>query len=694
MKKALYIFAVLCISIFNLFAQRDIKGGAGGGSFSLSSRNTEERDSISMDSLLRSGKRITVYNLTKRIGDKYEIERDTSILNTAQKTYMEHNGISVGYLANIGSPAQSRIFSERKEARDFIFADAYTYLIMTPENAKFYDTKVPYTEMLYHKTFGTDKSEERLSGMMTFNFGKKLNVGADFDYLYSRGQYYSSGSKLYNFRIFTSYHTDRYNLNAYFYNQNYVNFENGGLTEDEYVKNPDWDSQGGKTKDTRDYPVKFTTGNVWNRVKGKTFFLTHRYNLGYTTDETDETDEEFVPVASIIHTLDYSDNFRRFIAKENTPLLDTIYSSLSGEYGMPLNKYNLKDTLTLNDRMEMSQIKNTIGLSMREGFKDWVKFGLTAFVSFENRSFEYPSDNRNLSDSIVRYTKKKEFTTYVGGELSSRSTDFLTYYAFGELGVVGDDIGEFRVNGHVQTNFKLFGKEASVKALGRIENTTPAFFQRHYYSRYFTWNNNDFGKIQRYYLGGEVNLGSTNTTLSAGVENVTNYVYFASNGLPTQHKGSIQILNARLKQNFYFRGFGWENEIVGQLGSKDNVLPLPTLSAYSNLYVYFKVAKVMTVQLGADVRYFSEYYAPYYEPATQQFQLQKEKYNDPNMKRVKVGNYPLINAYANLHLKQAKFFVSAYNLGSMFLETNHFSFAHYPLNPFTIKLGVSVYFNN
>lgn len=731
MKKALFIFFSFLISTLSLVGQRSL-GDSGGFSHS-SQGQSEQKDSVSIDSLLRRGKRLEVYQLTKKLGDVYEVERDSSLLNTAQKTFMEDLGISVAYLANVGAPAQSRIFSERPEARDFIFADAYHYNLLTPENAPFYRTRVPYTEMMYHKTFGTDMSEERLKGMMTFNFGKKLNVGAEFDYLYSRGHYNSNGSKLYNFRLFSSYQTDRYSMHAYFYNNNYVNFENGGLTNDRYVAYTE-EFEGRQGLSTRDYPVKYSQGNVWNRVKGQQFFLSHRYNLGFTKEEEEETstqtkadapvgsglgleteleaavgadlqaasamqtkapasaavevedDEEFVPVASIIHTLHYSRNFRRFISNNagSTNILDTIYTSPTGEYQHPLHKPH--ETALLNDVMRSTELKNTVALSLREGFQEWVKFGLSAFISFENRSFEYPSSVIKPDTTFAPY-KKKEFSTFIGGELSSRSTDLLSYYAFGEFGLLGDDIGELRVNGHIETRFKLFGKEASVKALGRIENTTPAFFQRNYFSRYFSWNE-DFSKVQRYYVGGEIKLASTNTLLAAGVENVTNYIYFGERGLPQQYSGSIQIMNFRVKQNFYYKALGWENEVVAQLGSKDDVLPLPKLSAYSNLYVHFKIAKVMTAQLGADIRYFTEYYAPYYEPANQQFRLQN------SADRVKVGNYPLINAYANFHLKQAKFFVAAYNLGSQFIRTKHFSFAHYPLNPFTIKLGVLVYFNN
>ena len=155
--------------------------------------------------------------------------------------------------------------------------------------------------------------------------------------------------------------------------------------------------------------------------------------------------------------------------------------------------------------------------------------------------------------------------------------------------------------------------------------------------------------------------------------------------MPEQKNGNLQVINARIKQDVMYRAFGWENEVAYQLSSDKSVLPLPQISLYTNMYLKFKVAKVLMVQLGANMYYNTSYYAPYYEPATQQFQVQDE---------VKVGNFPLVNAYVNFHLKQARFFVMGYNLGSKFVNPNYFSLAHYPLDPFVLKMGVAVTFNN
>jgi hypothetical protein len=692
----------------------------------LSAASENLSDSLLLrDSSRISANPVTAFMLTDKLDEKYIAPMDTMRLNFSNSTIMEGRGLAIGYLANIGSPAQSRIFSEREEDNDFIFANPYQYYITTPRNALFYDVKDPYTRLTYIRAGGQKNREEMLNGVLTTNFGKNLNVGADFDYTYVRGQYTSNSNKLLSYRIFGNYLSDRYEMYTYLRNYNYLNTENGGITNDSLISYFDEFNDGKRPLDRQSFPTLLT--NTWNRIKGAQFFLSHRYNLGFyremTAEEIEEAgkkkeakkkrdeqklqeeehsgeheaanhednlstvpdifsgaagdspeDEEeeinavFVPVSSIIHTLEYENNSRRFISNMN--MIDTCYE----------NRFGVKDA-TVNDFTSSWYLNNTIALSLREGFQDWVKFGLTAYIDFEKRRFTLPL----AEDSLISTTNFDEFSTYLGAELSKRRGKVLTYKARGEFCLVGNDLGEFRADGEVKTQFRLLGKEAYVKASGYIKNLTPAFYLRHHHSRYFLW---DLGlkNTQRVYVGGEVDIKQTQTTISAGVENIRNFIYFGEKGLPEQYESNLQVITARLRQDFRYKAFGWENEVAYQLSSEKSVLPLPLISAYTNIYLDFKLVEVLNLQIGADAHYHTSYYAPYYEPATQQFRTQGE---------VKTGNYPVINAYANFQLKQARFFISGYNLSSLFIKpTNYFSLTHYPLNPMMIKLGISVFFNN
>ena len=669
----------------HLSAQSHHPNDRGGFSLSnLSKSKNQIPDSVLLsDSAKLKNRRIFAYSLKNITGDSYESPMDTFRLDFPNSTLTEGKGIAIGYLANLGSPAQTRIFSERKEARDFIFVDALDYYIPTPQKAHFYDTKIPYTRILYTSGGGSTNKEEQLKGFLTTNFGPQVNMGVQMNYIYSNGHYNSNSNKLLSYNIFGSYKSDKYQAYLYGGNFNFVNYENGGLTNDRYITNPDDFIEGQRTTDTKSFPVRYE--DTWNRVRGKLLFFSHRYNLGFyrtPTGKGADSTEIFIPVSSIIHTFEYTDNRRHFIS--NSAYIDTCYA----------NNYTKEESL--NDRISAWTLKNTLALSLREGFQDWVKFGLTGFIRFEQRKFKMPAvrpyDEKDvLLDSPQFSTLSFDFdqtysevSTYVGAVLAKHKGNHITYALQGELGLVGEDIGEFRAMGQLEYTVPFLHKEAQIKAKASLKNITPAFFQRHFHSRYFWWDK-ELNNIQQFHAEGLVDIKRTHTQLSANVESIQNYVYFGQDALPTQKNGNIQVLGARIKQDIHFKAFGWENEAVYQMTSDKSVLPLPSLSVYTNMYIDVKLAKVLSLQLGADMHYNTAYYAPYYEPATQQFEQQQE---------VKVGDYPLVNAYANFHLKQTRFFIEFYNVGAQFIKPNYFSLAHYPLNPMVMKIGLSVYFNN
>jgi hypothetical protein len=710
----IYIWFVLTVCAVAGVSAQNRPGGSGGGrrgSFSLTGRNVvPAADTLAAAEDSSASRRISAFRLTFP-GEPYAVPMDTGLMNMASRTFVEGQSLAIAYTGNIASPSQSRIFRERNEERHFIFANPYDHYIVTPRNGTFYDAKLPYSNVFYTRAGGSVNREEQLKILLTGNFGKKLNVGGDFDYIYSRGHYQSNGNKVTNYRFFGSYRSDHYEAIAHFRNANIVNSENGGLTNDRYVTHPDDFTDGRRQVDTRSYPTRFT--NTWNRVRGTDFFLTHRYNAGFYREMTakesenkrqkeearrkaketeekealkegeqppqpaaNETEEEeddahanevFVPVSSIIHMFEYETNRRRFIS--NYGGIDTCYA----------NRYGMVDSLT-NDLTSAWTMKNTLALSLREGFQDWAKFGLMAYVLFEKRQFTLPGD------SVTGQTVYDEYATSIGAELSKRRGHILTYQARGELCLLGDDLGKFNLEGNIRTALPLLGKVASIRADGYIRNIPPAFYLRHHHGRFFWWDRGDLKNTQRWYAGGAIEWEASRTQVSAGVENIRNHIFFNKDGVPEQYGDNLQIITGRLKQDFRYRGFGWENELVYQLSSSKDVLPLPMLSARTNLYVTFKLVKVLTVQAGADVYYYTAYHSPYYEPATQQFQVQD---------KIETGNYPLLNAYVNFHLKQTCFFVSGYNLGSVLINhPAYFSMPHYPFNPMVVKLGLAVTFNN
>ena len=184
-----------------------------------------------------------------------------------------------------------------------------------------------------------------------------------------------------------------------------------------------------------------------------------------------------------------------------------------------------------------------------------------------------------------------------------------------------------------------------------------------------------------------------------GVENKTNYTYLTNIGtgytedgaiLPTynvkayQHSGSIQILSANLQQNFKLGPLHWDNDVTWQVSSNKEILPLPQLNIFTDVYFKFLYAKRLEIEAGANMTYFTKYSAPTYSPAAGMYHLQ----NNNNIQEV--GGYPLINAYANLRIKGVRFYVMYYHANNNLLKnTDSFFVPGYPLNPSMFKFGLN-----
>ena len=117
-------------------------------------------------------------------------------------------------------------------------------------------------------------------------------------------------------------------------------------------------------------------------------------------------------------------------------------------------------------------------------------------------------------------------------------------------------------------------------------------------------------------------------------------------------------------------------------------MPVPSLNIYTNLYLRFKIAKVLKCDLGADMRFFTKYYAPDYSPLMGQYAVQTGE------QRTEVGNYPVVNAYVNFHLKHTRFFVMMSHINAGNGKADYFFTPHYPLNERIFRFGVSWNFFN
>lgn len=398
--------------------------------------------------------------------------------------------------------------------------------------------------------------------------------------------------------------------------------------------------------------------------------------------------KEFVPVTSFIHTLKF-DNYRRIYQAYKTPT--DFYA----------NTYTVDEPLTgdsIYDKTRHYRLKNTFALSLLEGFNKWAKAGLKAFITSELRHFTLPS-----ATGIDTYN---EHNLSFGAQLSKKQGKSFHYDAIAETWLTGEDAGQLKIDGSADLNFKLFGDTLTLTANGFFYRLNPTFYYRHYHSRHAWWDNTNMSKILHSKIQGILNYQKTRTTLRVAVDEIKNYTYFASSHTITsgkrvnhaitvnQNSGAIHLLTASLSQDFTFGPLNWESVITYQNSSNKTVVPVPTLNLYSNVYLRFKIAHVLRCDFGADVRYFTKYHAPDYIPSLGQYAVQTNTNTTGSDSRVEIGNYPVVNVYANFHLKHTRFFIMMSHLNAGTGKKNYFYTPHYPLNQSILRFGLSWNFFN
>ena len=643
-----------------------------------------ENDSVEIISL---APRLSMWRIDELLGNSTPAPVDTVALNY-QNLYHLTGDVTGHYnhLGNLGSPRLSRIFRDRDYASETsLFLRPYEgFFFKRPSDHNFTNSNIPYTNLTYNKAGDKITGEDRFKTYFSANFNQRMAFGFNFDYLYGRGIYSNQSTSYFDGGIFASYKGNHYEMHAMYNNFFLKQNENGGIMDDEYIRHPENMADGKKEYESNNIPVNMES--TTNRNHNATIFLTHRYRLGFermtlvpqgsqTTEEPNDstatlpndTVYDYVPVTSFIHTMKIERSRHTFRSADERRI----------NY-----ENNFYDTAASNDSTVAFSVKNVLGVALLEGFNKYAKAGLTAYISHKLSHYTLMNADTALLDPKKQAYNEHE--VYVGGELAKRAGRLLHYNINGEIGIMDKAAGQFRLTGNADLNLPFLKDSLHFLAKARISNVLPDFYLRQYHSNHFMWDNDDMEKEVRVRLEGEIDNPSTGTNIRAGLETIKNYTYLNASALPTQWGEDIKVADLTLTQNFKFGIFHLDNEITWQKTSNKTVLPLPDFNFYHNFYLLTKIAhQVLTLQFGADLRYFTKYNAPTYMPALGQYHLQDTE------EAIEIGGFPVVNVYANFQLKRTRFFVMMHHINAGMGEKNYFLAPHYPMNQRMLKFGVS-----
>lgn len=628
----------------------------------------------------------SAWTLSDPLGMHIESTIDTVLYN-----YQRHfvTALTSDAWASTGQytgPAINMMYFQRPEQSRFFFDNALSYWIPSFSKQKFYNVYIPYTQLSYDWGYGTQNRTDHLAATFAGNVNRKLGFGAWIDYPYTRGSYASQATKGVTYGFTGYYNDDRYEMQALFNQFNHLNKENGGITDDLYITDPAQLQGGVSSIQAQSIPVNLTDAH--NRLTGAEFYMSHAYKVGFWRDITQPEDtiekREYVPVTKFIYSFDWTNDHHLFI---NTN------SSQAQKFWQ--NTY-FNPTTTRDDSYRWS-VTNSLGVELIEGFQKWAKFGLAAYATYQIDQYKFKVDGLDsfednldgltpLPQGYELKTKETRNRLWIGGRLEKTRGSTIRYSADAKFGLIGDVIGDIDVKGQIETRFKLGKDTVRISADGFFKNIEPDYILKNYIGNHFVWNNN-FGKTRSFRAEGKLYIPWTRTQLSVGFENIQNQIYFNSISMPQQHGGNIQIFSAAIDQKLKFGIWNWDNTVTYQATSDMDIMPLPQLVIYSNMYLYFHAFKALTVQVGLDCDWYTKYKGYAYQPATMSFHSQ-----GPDA--VNVGNFIMSNVYLTCKLYKVRFFLMCSHLNQGWFSKGYFPLPHYPVDPRQFRLGLSIDFAN
>jgi len=601
--------------------------------------------------------KMRIWTVSEVTGNIRKAKPDTNFINFNQTATDECFDIATSWLGNMGSPLETKIYFNKGKKSDFLFVRPYINYMQVAEDVKFYNTKTPYSSLSYYRGGPSYGREERLKASFAVNATPNLSFGFNADYIYGRGMYIAQSTNDILSNFWMGYQGKKYIGYAVTGLNHFKNYENGGIKNDSVVRYPELQPTRIKAEN-----MEVNIGadkNAQSQLQNHYILYTQKFRTGKNEINPDDSTEIFVPIINFIHSIKYEHDLKKYSEDDTTAFY--------------INRFDreilLCDTMT-RDKAGYHSIKNTVGVELTEDFNKKGRFGLIGYVTHEFSKYQYFAGKT--------FHKTGGNAVIVGGMITKNNGQHFNYGAAGDMFVYGARQGEFNLSGNISTSINAKNKTIELAARALLKSTTPNRFIQQYESNYFAWNNTHFANEKKVHIDGRFSIPQWNLSLKGGFDNITKYIFFNTLSVPEQYDKNIQVAYVSLRKDFKVWLLHLENEIIYQKSSHEDALPLPELSLYHNLYLTTKIFKVLTFQIGGEVHYHTAYNTPSYNPALGLFYNSGEK----------AGNYPIMNVYANVHLKRVRFFVMYYHMNYKFSNNNYFSMPNYPINPGMLKMGL------
>ncbi len=604
--------------------------------------------------------------------------------------YMKKD-LNAVHLGLSGSPVLQFDYFKRDHNEGVSFYEPYEVYSFSPSTLPMYNTKTPYTELAYWGTlFSSSQREESNIHVLT-----SQNILPEFNFTLMYNRYGANGLLMNEKQdnrtavVAGNYMGRKYLAHfGYIYNKTDRN-ENGGIIDSYWIRDT--------TVGSKDIPVYLNEANKsTSLIKKHTWFVDQTFRIPFSflnklkKKKTDSTGLEKAAIDSSRLDMDITTAFighSSELSYYRRIYQDRITGSDQDKQARDFydNKFYI-NPLESYDSIRVTKLDNKIFLKLQPWASDGIISRINVGIGDKLQHFYMYDDLTPLA----KPRKNVWNSIYLYGGAEGQYKQYFNWDADAQYTFFGDELNDLYVGGNLNFQFFPFRKHKKDPILINAHVSTslkePEYFEKHYYSNHFKWNN-DFSKESETRAEFNLSIPHWGTSLEAGYALLGSPLYYDGKGIIRQNHAPMSVARLGLMQNFKASIFHFDNRIMGQWSSNDEVVPLPALTANLKWYVQFDIHKpgtnfrAMQMQLGVNATYNTAWYAPGYNPATGQF---------VNQRKEKYGNCPYFDIFANIQWKRACIFVKFQNAGQGWPmeKADYFSAAGYIRPQRVVKFGI------
>jgi len=576
------------------------------------------------------------------------------------------------YLGNLGLAARSSIYFSPKSDLKYLFLIPYSsYLVQASDNI-FFNVRKPLSILEYSSTGqNKEKRGQMVRILHTQNINKYLNGGFDLRLSASQGNFTNQRARFTNVRFFSSYIKGDLSFHGSMaYNSLRCN-ENGGIESDSLFL--------ATKQDDQTYPINLVN-NSFSSLRNLNFQVTSRFRFGKDSVYQDTTSttgfrrlrDRTTKTGSLIHTFEYEHN-KRLYEDYTSSIADGFYENF------------FIDPEGSSDSTFQRSISNTLQIMLDENPSRKNDFGARAFISHELVKYLYniPPDTNITADNdtvINLFDKKTYNNIYAGASLVHTVGQGWNWIFAGKIWLAGYRAGDMILNGKIDKFIKTRNGKTSISVGGSITTMEPNYYLVHYASNHLMWEN-DFNKTKEIIAFISLNNEPYKFSLKGSISMSSDLIYIGTDATPSQYQPVLNVFSAELYKHFRLGPFNSINQLVYQIPTNSSVIRIPNFSCYSSDFFAFGLAKkVLTVEVGFDLYYYTGYKGYAYMPSSGMFYNQDTR---------KIGNYPYFDAFLTAKLKRTRFFVKYDHFNAGLMGKDYFNVLHYPMPGGKFRWGLS-----